>query len=221
MPGKNIGKPIKYSLLFLVMLFMMGCSLLPGRQTELPNDIEPFPSLREIYEDYFYIGGAASVASWAAKYTLETHRDIVLQHFNSLTAENAMKPDYLQPREGVFNFTEADGLIRFAKEHGMVVRGHTLVWHGQTPDWFFRDNNGRRIDEKDVITEEDRQLVIQRLENHIETVMTHFGDDVYAWDVVNEAVSDDGEYIHRPDSPWYRILGDDFMRIAVRLTRQS
>ena len=66
----------------------------------------------------------------------------------------------------------------------MVVRGHTLVWHAQTPDWFFRDKNGQLIYEKDVITDEDRELVKSRLEAHIEAVMTHFGDDVYCWDVV-------------------------------------
>ena len=119
------------------------------------------PSLREIYKDYFHIGGAISVASWAPK-TLISHRDIILGQLSSLTAENAMKPDYLQPREGVFNFREPDNLVSFAKEHGMVVRGHTLVWHGQTPDWFFRDKNGQLIYEKDQITDEDRQLVISR-----------------------------------------------------------
>lgn len=103
-----------------------------------------------------------------------------------------MKPVALQPREGVFNFSDADRLIAFAKEHDMSVRGHTLVWHAQTPDWFFTDLDGNRIDEKDVITEEDRQLVIDRMEAHIEGVMNHFGDSVYAWDVVNEAISDDG-----------------------------
>ncbi|HKM18015.1 MAG TPA: endo-1,4-beta-xylanase [Limnochordia bacterium] len=173
------------------------------------------PSLREIYKDYFHIGGAISVASWAPK-TLISHRDIILGQLSSLTAENAMKPDYLQPREGVFNFREPDNLVSFAKEHGMVVRGHTLVWHGQTPDWFFRDKNGQLIYEKDQITDEDRQLVISRMEAHIEAVMTHFGDDVYCWDVVNEAVSDNAAYIHRPESPWVRTIGEDFIKIAFR-----
>jgi len=173
------------------------------------------PSLRELYKDYFHIGGAVSVASWAPK-TLVSHRDLIERQLSSVTAENAMKPDYLQPREGVFNFREADNLVRFAEEHGMVVRGHTLVWHAQTPDWFFRDRDGNLIYEKDEITEEDRQLVADRLERHIEAVMTHFGDSVYAWDVVNEAVSDNAAYTHRPDSPWYRILGDDFVKIAFR-----
>ncbi|HPT92514.1 MAG TPA: endo-1,4-beta-xylanase [Limnochordia bacterium] len=173
------------------------------------------PSLREIYKDYFHIGGAVSVASWAPK-TLVSHRDIILGQLSSVTAENAMKPDYLQPREGAFNFREPDNLVAFAKEHGMVVRGHTLVWHAQTADWFFRDKDGRLIYEKETVTEEDRQLVISRLEAHIEAVMTHYGDDVYCWDVVNEAVSDDAAYILRPESPWMRTIGEEFIRIAFR-----
>lgn len=177
------------------------------------------PSLKEIYKDYFRIGGAVSVASWAPK-TLVSHRDIIIGQLNSLTAENAMKPDYLQPREGVFNFREPDNLIAFAQQNGMVVRGHTLVWHAQTPDWFFRDKDGKLIYEKEVVTEEDRQLVISRLEAHIEAVMTHFGDIVYCWDVVNEAVSDDSAYILRPESPWMRTIGEDFIKIAFRKARE-
>ena len=97
----------------------------------------------------------------------------------------------------------------------MVVRA--TPWFGMLRlQTGFRDKDGKLIYEKDEITEEDRQLVIDRLERHIEAVMTHFGDSVYAWDVVNEAVSDDAAYILRPDSPWYRILGDDFIKIAFR-----
>lgn len=177
------------------------------------------PSLSEIYQDYFLIGGAVSVASWAPK-TLISHGDLFKSQLNSLTAENAMKPDYLQPREGVFNFREPDNLIRFAEDNGMVVRGHTLVWHAQTPDWFFTDLDGNLIYEKDEVTEAERQLVIDRMEAHIEKVMNHFGDTVYAWDVVNEAVSDDMAHIHRPDSPWVRTLGDDFIKIAFRKARE-
>lgn len=185
-------------------------------------------SLTEIYKDYFPIGGAVAVASWASKKTLDTHQDLIKKHLSSLTAENAMKPDYLQPREGVFNFREADRMVDFAKANGMKVRGHTLVWHGQTPEWFFRTEDGilvyedvfeggKRVDrnfKEELITNEFRELVQQRMENHIEEVMTHFGDDIYAWDVVNEAVSDDWTVTHRHDSPWYRIFGDDFMKIA-------
>ncbi len=204
---------LMFGSLLLVVLLAAGC---------VPADEElQTLSLREIYKDYFEIGGAVAVASWAPN-TLVSHEDLIVEHLSSLTAENAMKPDYLQGREGAFNFAAADNMIRFAENNNMKVRGHTLVWHAQTPDWFFRDAMGNRIDEKEVITEEDRELVRGRMEDHIEAVMTHFGDSVYAWDVVNEAVTDDWQSgaIHRDDSPWFRIFGDDFMKIAFEKARE-
>ncbi len=197
-----------FTLPILLALILIGSSCVFAENNELP-------SLREIYKDYFPIGGAIAVASWGPK-TLVSHRALIKRHLSSLTAENAMKPDYLQPRPGYFNFTEADQLIAYAQENDMLVRGHTLVWHGQTPDWFFRDKSGQLIGEKDKVSEEDRQLVIERMEAHIEAVMTHFGDSVYAWDVANEVVTDDTAHIHRQDSPWVRTVGEDFIKIAFR-----
>ena len=205
---------IRCAVLVLVLVLSVGC--FPMVTTKPDDGKAPgIPSLREIYQDYFEIGAAVSIAGWSSK-TIDTHQDLIKKHFSSLTAENEMKPDALQPRQGQFNFSDGDKMVDFALSNGMKVRGHTLVWHAQTPDWFFRDKDGNRIDQKAVITEEDRQLVIERLENHIETVMKHYAGKVYAWDVVNEAISDDGRYILRQDSPWFRILGEDFIEIAFR-----
>ena len=192
----------------LVLLVLMAVGAGSGQASELP-------SLKEIYKDYFDLGAAVSMAGWSDK-TLDKHRDLLAHHFNSLTAGNEMKPDALQPWAGTFRFDDADRMIAFAQEQGMKVRGHTLVWHSQTPQWFFRDGNNQLIYEKETISEEDRQAVIQRLERHIEVVLEHFGDNVYAWDVVNEAVSDGAGTIFRMDSPWYRILGEDYIKIAFR-----
>jgi len=205
---------IRCAVLVLVLVLSVGC--FPMVTTKPDDGKAPgIPSLREIYQDYFEIGAAVSIAGWSSK-TIDTHQDLIKKHFSSLTAENEMKPDALQPRQGQFNFSDGDKMVDFALSNGMKVRGHTLVWHAQTPDWFFRDKDGNRIDQKTVITEEDRQLVIERLENHIETVMKHYAGKVYAWDVVNEAISDDWQYILRQDSPWFRILGEDFIEIAFR-----
>ena len=205
---------IRCAVLVLVLVLSVGC--FPMVTTKPDDGKAPgIPSLREIYQDYFEIGAAVSIAGWSLK-TIDTHQDLIKKHFSSLTAENEMKPDALQPRQGQFNFSDGDKMVDFALSNGMKVRGHTLVWHAQTPDWFFRDKDGNRIDQKAVITEEDRQLVIERLENHIETVMKHYAGKVYAWDVVNEAISDDWQYILRQDSPWFRILGEDFIEIAFR-----
>lgn len=192
-------------MLSLVLIFLFSSIVLAETYV--------LPSLREIYKDYFDLGVAVSIAGWSSR-TIDSHRELFIPHFSSLTAENEMKPEALQPREGSFNFSDSNKLMALAKENNMKVRGHTLVWHAQTPDWFFKDKDGNLIYDKKDITDEDRQLVIQRLEDHIEGVLDYFGDSVYVWDVVNETVSDDGNYIHRPNSPWYRVLGNDFMNVA-------
>lgn len=194
------------ALLLLVLALILGVGCSYSTAGELPE----IPSLKEIYSDYFEIGAAVNGT------TVTTHKALIDKHFSSLTAENEMKPEGLQRQEGRFLFQVADRIVNHADSQGMKVRGHTLVWHAQTPDWFFRDKDGKRIDQKAVITEADRQLVRERLEQHIETVMKYYTGKVYAWDVVNEAISDDGRYILRQDSPWFKILGEEFIEIAFR-----
>lgn len=186
----------KFTTIAALLLLLIGAvGTLPARA-----QVSELPSLREIYKDCFDLGAAVSIAGWSDQ-TLDKHSELLAHHFNSLTAGNEMKPDATQPWPGTFRFVDADRMIAFAQEHGMKVRGHTLVWHNQTPQWFFRDGSNQLIYEKETITAEDRQAVIHRLEQHIEAVVGHFGDAVYAWDVVNEAVSDTGGSIYRQDSP--------------------
>ncbi|MFW6288087.1 MAG: endo-1,4-beta-xylanase [bacterium] len=189
-----------------LIVFILSISTVSMAST---NDL---PSLHDLYEDYFPIGTAVAVAQWNR--TLDSHRDLIESNFNSLTAENAMKPDGLQRGEGRFNFKTANELVDFAEDNDKMVRGHTLVWHSQTPDWFWKDEDGNRIDEKDNISEKDRQLLIDRMEDHIERVVSEYKGQIYAWDVVNEAISDSSSVVYRQDSPWYRILGKEFIKIA-------
>lgn len=195
-------------LLLLVLLAAAGTVPVWAQVSELP-------SLKEIYRDYFDLGVSVTIAGWSDQ-TIDKHRELIAHHFNSITAGNKMKPEATQPWPGTFQFADADRMVAFAQEQGMKVRGHTLVWHSQTPQWFFRDASNHLIYTKETITEQDRQMVIDRLEKHIEAVMQHFGDAVYAWDVVNEAVSDNAGSIYRQDSPWFRILGEDYLKIAFR-----
>jgi endo-1,4-beta-xylanase len=125
-----------------------------------------------VYSDYFAFGTAID-----ADYG--QYSGTISRHFNSITAENEMKFDALQPSEGNFTFDTADRMIDFAISNGMQVRGHALVWHNQTPDWVFSGSSDQ---------------VLERMRNHIQTVMQHFQGKVQAWDVVNEAILDDGRY---------------------------
>lgn len=147
------------------------------------------------------------------------HAKLLVKHFNSIVAENCMKWDTIEPAEGQFNFTKADQLIDFAIEHNIKVRFHNLCWYQQCPEWVFEHADGTPLDPN---SEEDKQLLYNRLKNHITTVMRHFIDKygssnpIYAWDVVNEAINDDGSY---RESNWYQILGPEYIEDAFKIAR--
>ena len=136
-------------------------------------------SLCKAYKDYFDIGAAVTPQN------VVTHRDLILQNFSSLTCENQMKYESIQPEEGKFTFEDADVIVNFAKENGLKVRGHAPVWHGQTPNWFFMDGDKYA----------SRELVYERMETHMKAFASHFGEAVYAYDVVNEATIDAGRRV--------------------------
>jgi len=125
-------------------------------------------------------------------------QNIVETHFSEITAENIMKPSYLHPTEGNFDFTDADALINYAAANGLDVHGHTLVWHSQIPDWM-------------VTYSGDEAAWTTMMENHVTTIATHFAGDVVSWDVVNEALNEDGSL---RNSVWLQNVGSDFIALA-------
>lgn len=163
------------------------------------------PSLYKTYQNYFDIGAAVSAR------TVETQKNLLVKHVNSLTAENEMKPEHLQPEEGTFTFEVADQIIQFARENKMKMRGHTLVWHNQMPKWFFKTKTGDLV---------DREQLLNRMKTHIETVVKHYKNDVYCWDVVNEAIEDKGKELLRK-SPWLEIIGEEFIEKAFEFAHEA
>lgn len=157
-----------------------------------------YTSLKDAFRDHFLIGAAVNPI------TIKIQRDLLIRHFNSLTAENEMKFEGVHPAEHRFTFENADRLMGFAEERGICVRGHTLVWHNQTPQWVFEKPEGGIV---------DRQLLLKRMKDHIDAVVTRYKGRIYAWDVVNEAVSDKSEELLRP-SMWLDIAGEDFIARA-------
>ena len=156
----------------------------------------PRRGLKDFYAGYFPIGVAVSARSLTGPDTT-----LILRQFNSLTPENAMKMGPIQPEEGRYNWKDADAIVDFAQRHGLRVRGHNLCWHEQIPAWLFKDANG------DTVTKE---VLLQRLKEHITTVVNRYKGKIYAWDVVNEAIADDSTKFLR-NSEWYRICGEDFI----------
>lgn len=162
------------------------------------QQLHVLPRLHEVFGERFHIGAAVNPR------TLVRQKDLLTRHFNSLTAENEMKFVSVHPEEGLYTFEDADRLIDFAKTNNMAVRGHTLVWHNQTPDWVFENGSGGAA---------DRQTLLHRMKSHIDELVGRYKGSIYAWDVVNEAVSDSGEQILRP-SKWLEIAGEDFIAKA-------
>ncbi|MDR9856342.1 endo-1,4-beta-xylanase [Paenibacillus sp. VCA1] len=162
-------------------------------------------ALKDLFTDDFKIGAAVSSG------TIRTQENVLTRHFNSLTDENEMKFENIHPSEDVYAFGESDTIVDFARRHGMAVRGHTLVWHNQTSDWLFQEADGRPV---------GKGLLLERLRSHIETVVGRYKEDIYAWDVVNEAVADEGDELLRP-SKWLEIAGPDFIAKAFEFAHEA
>ncbi len=135
---------------------------------------------------------------------------LIAEQFNSLTAENEMKPDQLQREKGKFTFDNADKIVAFAQQHGMTVIGHTLVWHQQSPAWMFSDENKQPL---------SREAALENLRAHIHGVMKHYKGKVKGWDVVNEAIGDSEPYLR--DTPARKAIGDDFVIKAFQFAREA
>lgn len=132
------------------------------------------------------------------------------KHFSALTAGNSLKPDFTQRVEGKFTFEQGDRLIEIARECGAVPIGHTLVWHQQTPAWFFEGPDGKPA---------SRELALARLRKHIATVVGHYKGKIKQWDVVNEAINDGPGVLRQ--TPWLKAIGEDYIEEAFRAAHKA
>ena len=169
------------------------------------------PSVYQTLAGQFPVGSAVRAADLTGESAF-----LLTKHFNSMTSENDMKWDATQATEGTFTFANADAQVAFAKANNMLVRGHTLVWHQQVPTWVFNDATGNPM----TPTPENRTLLIQRMQAHIRAVVGHFGADVGTWDVVNEAI-DQSQADGFRRSPWFNIIGPEYIDIAFQTAREA
>jgi len=176
----------------------------PNKTVLMPPQTD-ISSLSESFTDQFLIGAAIEPYQLDSEY----HADLLTRHFNSVTPENVMKPVSIQPREGEFTWDEADKLVEFARDNGLAVHGHALVWHQQVPDWMFEDADGNPLEP----TEESKELVLQRLDTHIRAITERYQDDVNVWDVVNEVIDETQKDCMRR-SPWYKLTGKEYIVTA-------
>lgn len=155
-------------------------------------------SLAKKYADFFPIGAAVG------NFQLNFLDQVLAQDFNHLTCENAMKAEDVHPTEDEFVWTDADRIADFARQHGMKMTGHALLWHQRTPDWMLA--GATATDAASL------ELVKSRLKAHIEAVIDRYADVVDNWDVVNEAISDDPAKEYRDgteDSKWFEAFGSE------------
>jgi GH35 family endo-1,4-beta-xylanase len=195
---------------------MMGeaCSAQPAPATATTaTSVMQLPSLAATYKDDFLIGLALDFNPDFNSVSRD-EQEIIKRHFNSLTPENSMKPQSVHPAENRWTFETADRLVEFCQANKMTIIGHTLVWHAQTPGWFFEGANGQPV---------TREIAIERLRQHIRTEVGRYEGKIHGWDVVNEAISDrpkpDSENLR--DSPWFNAIGPDFINYAFKFAHEA
>ena len=164
-------------------------------------------ALKDAFKNNFYIGVALSLDQILGKEpkTIE----IVEKHFNSITPENILKWEEVHPEPNRYNFEAVDRFVEFGEKNKMHIIGHTLVWFHQTPDWVFQDEAGKSL---------SRDALLERMKDHIFTVMGRYKGRIHGWDVVNEAISQDGQF---RKSKWFEILGEDHIIKAFEYAHQA
>ena len=184
---------------FLPLAFAVSCSS-GGSEPPSPT---PTPSLRSLAQ----ARGIAIGAAVGPQYLRDepAYAETLGREFSMLTPENAMKFGLVHPDRDRYDFTDADYIVDFAEAHGMQVRGHNLVWHFQLPTWLTEGTWTR-----------DELIAI--LHEHITTVVGHYRGRVAAWDVVNEAVGDDGSL---RDTIWLRGIGPEYVDMAFRWAHEA
>ena len=166
-------------------------------------------SLKDAYSGAFKMGCAANSQIVSGRDARS--QGLILKQFNAISPENDMKAEVLHPRPDVWNFRAADEYVKFAADNGLWALGHTLVWHNQTPDFFFQnpDGSARTHDE-----------MVETMRSYIEKVAGHFSGKVNAWDVVNEIIDNDGSY---RKTAWVNAFngdGDEVVRLAFQFAAQ-
>jgi endo-1,4-beta-xylanase len=165
------------------------------------------PSLKETFKNLFYIGTALNYDQIRGLETASTK--IIEKQFNSITPENILKWESIHPEPNKYNFAPADSFVALGEKNNMFMVGHTLIWHYQTPAWVFEDDSGNQV---------DRETLLRRMRDHIFAVVGRYKGRINGWDVVNEAVDDNGQ---PRKSNWMQIIGEDYLQKAFEWAHEA
>lgn len=167
----------------------------------------PLPKLKEALAGKFYIGTALNAEQITGKDTASVR--VVKEQFSAIVAENCMKSGPIHPKENEYNFILSDQFVDFGMKNKLFITGHVLVWHSQAPGWMFKDSLNQDV---------TRDVLIRRMKEHIGTVVGRYKGKVKGWDVVNEAIEDDGTFRR---TKYYEIIGEDYIRLAFQFAHEA
>lgn len=193
---------MKYTALTLAALGAL-CSLTACHTAKT----SAIPTVRQAVEGKFLLGAALNKAVYEG---LDPKADsIVALHYNQIVPENCMKSQEINPKEGVYLWAEADSFVNYGVKNNMAIIGHCLIWHSQLAPWFCFDSEGKYV---------TPEVLKERMRNHIHTMVKRYKGKIKGWDVVNEAIEDDGSY---RKSHFYNILGEEFIPYAFQCAHEA
>jgi endo-1,4-beta-xylanase len=172
----------------------------------LHSTSDPQP-LKDVFKDAFLVGASLKHAQISGED--ERAVSLVKTHFNTITPENVMKWERIHPEPEKYDFAAADRFVEFGERNGMFIVGHTLIWHDQTPQWVFENENAEPL---------GREALLQRMREHIDTVVSRYKGQVDGWEVVNAALNENGTL---RESRWYNIIGEDYVEMAFRYANEA
>jgi endo-1,4-beta-xylanase len=196
-------KKNRYQLSTLILSAVLLLTSACGQKKQMKSK----HALKDAFDGKFYIGTALNASQISGHDSATTN--VVKEQFNAIVAENCMKSGPIHPSEGTFNFSFPDQFVKFGEQNDLVITGHTLVWHSQAPQWFFKDSLGNDV---------SREVLIERMKKHIQTVVGRYKGKIKGWDVVNEAILDDGSY---RESKFFQIIGEDFIKLAFQFAHEA
>jgi len=163
--------------------------------------------LKTAFADAFVIGAAVNDRQVTGKDVRGAA--LITAQFNTVSPENALKWEWVHPSRGTYHFGPSDAFVDFGVKHNMTIIGHTLIWHSQVPRWVFEDANGKPL---------GRDALLAVMRDHIMTVVGRYKGRIKGWDVVNEALNEDGTM---RQTPWFKGIGDDYVVKAFEYAHEA
>jgi endo-1,4-beta-xylanase len=167
------------------------------------------PALKNVFKKDFLVGAALTPEQFSESIPGDCEVALIKKQFNSISPENVLKWERIHPWPGQYDFGPADRYVDFGVKNNMFIIGHNLVWHNQTPGWVFTGPPGAPL---------NREALLQRMRDHIFAVVGRYKGKIKGWDVVNEAVDEDGTL---RQSPWLKIIGEDYLLKAYQFAHQA